>query len=59
MDIDNMTPDELRRALRDALAENEALKRRLTPGVHVLANDRWSVTLSDVRKVEFTAKVTP
>ena len=32
MDIDSMTPDELRRRLRDALRENEALRRRLEPG---------------------------
>jgi hypothetical protein len=29
MDVDSMQPDELRRRLRDALSENEALKRRL------------------------------
>jgi hypothetical protein len=29
MDIDNMTPDELRRRLRDALEELEQMKRRL------------------------------
>lgn len=29
MDIDNMTPDELRRRLREALRENEALKALL------------------------------
>lgn len=31
MNIDDMTPDELRRRLRDALAELENLKRRLEP----------------------------
>jgi len=36
-DIDNMAPDELRRRLRDALAEIEALKRRLTPGATFIA----------------------
>lgn len=30
MDVDSMTPDELRRRLRDVLTENESLKRRLT-----------------------------
>jgi hypothetical protein len=30
MDIDSMTPDALRRALRDALRDNEALRRRLS-----------------------------
>jgi hypothetical protein len=59
MDIDSMTPDELRRALRDALAENEALKRRLAPGTHVIKNDRWSVTMTDVYEVKFTAKAEP
>jgi hypothetical protein len=29
MDIDSMTPDALRRALRDALRDNEALRRRV------------------------------
>ena len=29
MDIDSMTPDQLRRALRDALRDNETLRRRL------------------------------
>jgi hypothetical protein len=29
MDIDSMNPDQLRRALRDALRDNEALRRRL------------------------------
>jgi hypothetical protein len=29
MDIDAMTPDELRRRLREALRENEALRRRM------------------------------
>ena len=31
MDIDAMTPDQLRRACRDLLRENEALRRRLGP----------------------------
>jgi len=29
MDIDSMTPDQLRRTCRDLLRENEALRRRL------------------------------
>lgn len=31
VDIDSMTPDELRRRLRDALRANEELRRRLEP----------------------------
>ena len=31
MNIDDMTPDELRRRLREALEEIEGLKRRLMP----------------------------
>lgn len=30
MDVDSMQPDELRRRLRDALRENEELRRRFT-----------------------------
>lgn len=30
MDIDSMTPDALRRCLREALRENETLRRRLS-----------------------------
>ncbi len=56
MNIDTMTPDELRRALRDALAEVEALKRRLAPGVHLRANDRWTVTMTDVYEVPLVMK---
>ena len=31
MNVDSMTPDELRRCLRDAMHENETLRRRLAP----------------------------
>jgi hypothetical protein len=57
-DIDAMPPDELRRRLRDALAENEALRRRLENGTKVTING-WSVKVDEAWKVPSAPKESP
>jgi len=48
MDIDNMAPDELRRRLREALAEVEELKKRLSPPPAAAGSaGTWTVTVNE------------
>jgi hypothetical protein len=58
LDIDSMPPDELRRRLRDALLEVEALKTRVSPppvaatagGFVIAVRDFWAVPSTTVTK---------
>lgn len=52
MDIDSMAPDELKRRLREALAEIEYLKRALVETVAEREPKAWIVTVTPEWKVE-------
>jgi len=61
LNIDEMTPDELRRRLRDALNENESLRRRLENNTSIVTDGsgRWTSTLDMAWKVTSTPKDSP